>query len=870
MKLYTKLYTMRTADPKLEGNTYQKIEAFVLPNGLKAFYDHVPDTPLVSIQVWVNTGSADEPPRSAGIAHLIEHMFFKGAANKKISVIAKEIEALGGYINAFTSFEETVFYVTIKSDYFDRALDVLAQTIRNPSFDEGELKMEREVVLDEIKRGKDDTYQTLFLALYDLAYQGHPYGRPIIGSEDTVRSLTRESILAHYKRWYAPANITIVIAGDVPRQQVERGVHAAFGGMRSNGAVRHLRPGQPEQRRQRSIVRGLDVKDTYYAMGFLTPPATDDSSFALEVLAYILGGNDTSRLPRIVKMEKRLVDSIIVSHSANRYTGFFSVSGTTTPDKLKGATGNIMDTIADTAVRLPTHEEVERAKQVLKSTFIYDLETVKQRGMKIGEAVVEMGGLGYIMNYTKKIDGVGLEEIRSAIEKYLRPDRLNVVGILPKKGASAGRGSVSRGRPAGSAMGYTLKRVGSVLVATFENGLRVILKEKHTIPIVALSALFFGDSAGEPRDRIGLINIMAMLLKKGTRYRKEADIERESDTISGLFSYIRTKQSFGMTGEFLNRYADDGLNLFADMLLNPAFESEEIARAKRDVLTDIKADRDNIGLQARNAFLRLLYGRSPLSLSEKGDEGTVRRIDRQDIVHTYDELVCGRNGVVSVVGAMDGTELVKKIARHLAAIRTGRSHVPAQHSVPPAVRREKTERYRMEKNQAHIITGTLTMPVNHRDRFAIMLLDQILGGQSGRLFVELRDKRGICYAVQTIGEAKLNNKGWFGVYTATSPEKVEVSLGVIRSELGRLYRDGVNDIELGNSKRYLLSDYDSRKQMALSVAGMLAFNELFERSADYYTRLPGLIQRVTRSEMNDVIRRYFSPDRFSTLVLMPG
>jgi zinc protease len=123
--------------------------------------------------------------------------------------------------------------------------------------------------------------------------------------------------------------------------------------------------------------------------------------------------------------------------------------------------------------------------------------------------------------------------------------------------------------------------------------------------------------------------------------------------------------------------------------------------------------------------------------------------------------------------------------------------------------------------------------------------------------------------VQTIGEAKLNNKGWFGIYTSTSPEKVDASLEVIKTEVDKLYKNGVNDIELENSKRYILSDYDSRKQMALSVSSMLAYNELFGRSIDYYNKFPHLITRVTRNDVNAVIKKYFHPDRFTTLVLVP-
>jgi zinc protease len=373
----------------------------------------------------------------------------------------------------------------------------------------------------------------------------------------------------------------------------------------------------------------------------------------------------------------------------------------------------------------------------------------------------------------------------------------------------------------------------------------------------------------EPSDKTGLLNVMSMMLKKGTHYRKESDIERESDNIAGVFSCVRTKQSFGITGEFLNKYTDDGLSLFADMLLNSTFDTDEIKHVKKDIIADIKIDRDNIGLQAKNAFLRLIYGNTPLSLSEKGSETTIKKIERNDLINAYNKFVVGKNGVISIVGDMNRFDMINKIARYLSRIKTGSIYTPASYNIKSVKSITRTEKFRMEKNQAHIISGTLTVPVNHEDRFALMLIDQILGGQSGRMFVELRDKRGICYAVQTIGEAKLNNRGWFGIYVSTSPEKIELSLEVIKSELKKLYDSGVNDVELENSKRYVLSDYDSRKQMALTVSGMLAYNELFDRSIDYFNKFPQFIRHVTKTDVNNVIKKYLVPDKFATLVLMP-
>jgi len=868
MKLYTKSYTMKLENIPSGNNKYQRIKAFTLRNGLRVFYEYVPDTPLVSIQAWVNTGSADEPPELAGITHLAEHMFFKGTSNKHIAAIAGEIESLGGYVNAFTSMEETVFYITIRNDFFDRALEVFAQTIINPSFDEKELKMEKKVVFDEIKRGNDDPYHTLFVNLYGIAYKNHPYGRPITGYKHTLKSFTGNSLLTYYKQWYTPANINLVIVGGVPYQHVVQKIYNAFGAVKSSGTIEHIRPKSPLQKGQRSLIKRLDVKDTYYAMGFLTPPVSHNDSFALELLSYIFGGNETSRLPRIVKNEKGLVNSIMVYHSANKYTGFFSISGTAEPEKLKKALNCIMNTISDAGNRLPTQEEIKRAKQILKSMFIYDLETVKQRAAKIGEAVVEMGGLDFIMDYTKKIDNVTVADMEKVIDKYLTPDRLNIVTILPKKKAFNKR-YINIIHPTVAALDYRLTSAGDITTASFENGLRIIVKEKHTIPIVALSAVFFGDAAEEHRDRAGIINLMSMMLKKGTSYRKESDIERESDGVSGMFSHVRTKQSFGITGEFISNYIDDGLNLFSDMLLNSAFEKEEVQRAKKEIISGIRTDRDNIGLQARDAFTRFIYGGTGLSFSEKGEQNTIKRITRRDLLNMYDKLVCSRNGVVAVVGDVDKTAIIKRIAKYLSLIKTGKKYAPTAWDVSPPAHITKTEKYKMKKNQAHIITGTLTVSVNHKDRFAIFLLDQILGGQSGRLFLELRDKRGICYAVQTTGESKLNNRGWFGIYTATSPDKVELSLKVIRSEIERLYDKGINDMELEAGKRYILSDYDNRKQTALNIANMLAYNKLFGRDAGYYNRFPEFIKNVTGTDINTVIKKYFSPDSFITLVLTP-
>ncbi|MCL4477753.1 MAG: insulinase family protein [Deltaproteobacteria bacterium] len=872
MRFHTKSYTMKLDNVSFRNNKEQKIETFILQNGLKVFYEHVPDVPLVSIQAWVSMGSADETPKLAGISHVIEHMFFKGTIDKRIKEIAKEIESLGGYINAFTSFEETVFYITIRSEYLSNAMNILAQTLLTPAFDDNELIKEKEVILDEIKRGQDDLYQLLFLNLYEASYKSHPYSRPVIGYEHTVKSFTRDTILNYYKKGYIPSNINLVIVGDVPFNQVERLAYNEFSWVKSAGEINRIRPIILRQTNQRILIKNMDTKDTYYAIGAVSKPISHQHAYTLDVLAYILGGNDTSMLPGIVKDESKLVDSINVSSFSNKYTGFFTISGTTEPDKLGAAINKIVNTITEVAKRIPTDEEIKRAKQMLKSMFIYDMETVKQRGMKIGEAIVEMGGLDYIVDYPTKIDKVDAASIAEVVDLYFKPEHLNVVTIVPQKTdllksnlRILNKHSVKSGEPH-----YEIKRSEDTVIAALDSGLRIIVKEKYTIPAVAVSGVFLADSLSEPKDQIGLINVMSMMLRKGTHYRSESDIERESDNISGMFTTLRTKQSFGIIGEFLNTYIPDGLSIFSDMLLNPVFKEEELAKTKKDIISGLKIDKDNIALQARNEFIKLIYKGTRLSIQEKGDEHTLKSIDRKSLITSHENLVAGKNGVIAIAGAVDKFKILKQISSYLSEIKTGKMHIPDTHTVDAVLHKSKTVRYDMEKKQAHIITGVLTMPVNHEDRFPLILLDQILGSQSGRLFLELRDKRGLCYAVNTTGETKYKNKGWFGIHTATSAEKVEASLEVIKEELAKLYDYGVNDDEIEYSKRYVLSDYDNRKQVALTVASMLAYDELFEQGIDYFTEFPSHIKAVTRQDMNNIIKKYFSPDSFTTLVLIPA
>ncbi len=221
-----------------------------LPNGLKVILEENHAAPVVAFQAWVDVGSADENPGVYGIAHVFEHMLFKGTARRGVGEIAQEVEASGGDINAWTSFDQTVFHIVMASRYFDAGLDILADAIQNSSFDPAELERELKVVMEEIKQGEDNPSRVTTQALFGQAYAKHPYRRPVIGYEKTVRGMNRDKLIEFFRRWYVPNNMTLVVVGDFESDRALARIREAMGQAKSSKLDRQPWK-EPEQRAPR-------------------------------------------------------------------------------------------------------------------------------------------------------------------------------------------------------------------------------------------------------------------------------------------------------------------------------------------------------------------------------------------------------------------------------------------------------------------------------------------------------------------------------------------------------------------------------------------------------------------------------------------
>jgi len=356
-----------------------------LSNGLEVMMRESHGAPVISLQLWVGVGSADERPDEAGLAHVLEHMLFKGTENRPVGEVARDVERAGGYINAWTSHDETVYHVTIASRYAREGLDVLVDAAKNSLFDADALDSELKVIIEEVKMGNDSPSRAVTENLFEAMFGDHPYGRPVIGFEKTIKSFNRRKVVGFHRRWYVPKNMIFVVVGDFDTEGMYAEIEAAFGdGWPTGSPRRRLRPERPVATRPQARVEIKAVSEVSYAIGFPIPGLEHEDVPALDLLAAVLGQGASSRLETVVRREKGLATDVRTISFTPRDRGVFAVFASTAPHRLVPMNTEIFKQLMR-VIRDPlSPREVEKARALLLSDSTYSEETVDGVARKLG------------------------------------------------------------------------------------------------------------------------------------------------------------------------------------------------------------------------------------------------------------------------------------------------------------------------------------------------------------------------------------------------------------------------------------------------------------------------------------------------------
>jgi zinc protease len=863
---------------------------YALPNGLTVVFEEQHAAKVAAFQVWVKAGSADERPDQAGLAHLHEHMLFKGTERRGPGEIARDVESHGGEINAWTSFDQTVYHIVIASQFARTGLDILGDAVRRSAFDAGELAREIEVVCEEIKRSHDTPSRRASRDLFSTAYQVHPYRLPVIGTEQSVRSFTREKVLEFYHRHYTPRNLVLSVAGDLREEELRQWVDDIFGGdwgRSYEGPVQ--RPSEPASPGRRILLRPDDVKEAWLHLAFGIPQADHPDVPALDVLAMIVGQGDASRLVREVKRRHSLVNDIHAYAYTPRDPGLFSATMTLQPGNSARAleeTARVLATLRATPV---SEDELATAKALVEAEAVYQRETVQGMARKMGFYQSGMGSLEAEARYYEAVRGLTPEHLRSAAERYLRLDRAVVTGLLPhgtdftedpvhalldrvERGpAAAPPERKPRKVPAGEPSLRITRPTGAgpsdIIQEKLPSGATLLVRVEPAVPLFAVRAVFAGGLRYETPADNGISTLLTRCLTRGTPSHDAEDISQLIDAYAGSLGGQGGRNSVSLRGEFLSRHFEPAFRLFADCLLNPSFPEAEVARERALMLQDILTREDKPSSVAFDLFSRTLYRTHPYRMPNLGEQASVERLT-PDLLRAWHAAHMDPSQLtLCVVGDVKVDE-VRALAREYFGTSRGRAAPPPRVPAEPPPESPRQEKKVLARAQSHLVLGFPGARVGDPWRHALEVLSTVLSGQGGRLFVELRDKRSMAYSVSSFAIEGVD-PGYFAVYMGTSPEKVDAALAGIRAELARVRDEPIPEAELARARQHLIGTHEIGLQRNGARAGLLAMDTCYGLGLDNFLHYADHVAAVTAKEVQEVARRVIDFDRGALAIVGP-
>lgn len=853
---------------------------YQLPNGLTVVLQENHATKVVAFQAWVGVGSADETPEEAGIAHVFEHMLFKGTARRGVGQIAREVEAAGGDINAWTSFDQTVYHLVLASRYFSTGLDILADALQNSSFDADELQRELKVVLEEVKQGEDNPSRVATQALFSTAFTRHPYRRPVIGYAKTVRSFTRARLLEFFRRWYVANNVTLVVVGDFDPRRARAAIEKAFGGMPSRRLSRAEHP-EPRQKAPRVRVVTEEVREAQLAVAFHIPGIRSEESAALDLLALILGQGDSSRLTLALKRRQQLANDIWAYAYTPRHPGLLVAGATLTPGDLGALTPALLEQIFRLRHEPVSETELDKARAIIESDAIFQRETVQGQARKLGFFETVAGGIDWEAEYMRQIRAATPATLQAAAQKYLRLEDATLTALLPrvqsgnteKEGQrllaqlqAAAATAAERYAPPPALAGSD----DEVVRVKLPSGAQLLVKRDASVGVVAMRAVWAGGLRFEDERTNGVNNLLAGLITRGTKSRSAEEIAHEIESMAGTIGGFSGRNAFGLRSELLGRYWERGLEVLADCILHPAFADDEVERERRQVLEEIRTQSDNISSEAFRLFQQTLYKKHPYRFDVLGTADSVAGLSRRQLVDYYKRYMAPSQMTLAIVGDVDPQAVVAK-ARALFDVKGApaapQKSPPAPWDATHPVEGQQVWQFQ-NKKQAHVVYGFPGTTIADPDRFALEVLSTILSGQGGRLFVELRDKRGLAYRVSAFSVEGID-PGYFAVYIATSPENLQVAVSGIEDELGRIVASPVPKAELERAKRYLVGAHEISLQRRAALASTLAFHAAYGLGWDEYRRYAPGILAVTAADVQRVAKHFLDPRRAIIATIKP-
>ncbi len=828
-----------------------------LENGLVIIVREDHSAPVVSAQAWAMTGSINEGKwMGAGMSHVLEHMLFKGTTTRVAGRIDQEVQDAGGYMNAYTSFDRTVYYIDVPNTGAKVVVDILCDIMQHATLPADEMAKEKQVILREMDMNQDDPGRRSGRRLFETAYTRSPYRFTIIGYPDIYNELQAEDIAAYYRERYAPNNTFFVVVGDVKAEEVVAQIQASYANTKAKAIAPAVLPEEPRQTAPREILEEAPIEMGHAHISWHIPELRHPDLPILDVLAVVLGSGRSSRLYQEVREKKGLVNSIDAWTYNPGNPGLIGISLLVDADKFEAARAAALAEVERLKGEPIAPEEVAKVIKQFISATLATRKTMQGQAHDLGGSWLVASDLNFSERYLATVKRVTPADLQRVAHQYLTASNRTLYALLPK-GATPTQAIASPAEAADQ----------PIQKFEFANGLRLLVKENHRLPFVQFRSVFKGGVLAETAANNGLTQLTGRLLLKGTATRTAEEIAREIESLGGSLDSFGGNNSFGVNAEVLREDFTTGLDLVSDVLLNPAFPATALERERQIQLAGIKAQRDQLLKSAGNGMRRALFGDAGYGLDTLGTEASVAQLTSAELKSFHKTFTVPNNCVLAIFGDVNALEVKAAVEKVFDKWPAGAKALAKLPEIKPLKEIKRVTETR-DKKQAVLLLGFPGSTVANADRYALELLQEACSDLGSRLFLRIREKLGLAYYVGAQNFLGLV-PGYFAFYVGTAPEKVELVEQELLREAELLRTEGLTAEELKRAKAKIIGQKKIARQDLGGLATTTALDELYGLGFAHGDADDARYEAVTLAEIKGVAGKYLTADAMVISVVKP-
>lgn len=799
---------------------------FTLPNGLTVIHKADYSAELASVQVWIKTGSIHEGAwLGAGLSHFLEHMLFKGTATRGPLDISREVQSIGGYINAYTSFDRTVYYIDTPSESAGTAFDLLGDMTLGARLPEDTFVTERDVILREIAMGEDDPDRRTFQHFALTTFREHPFRHPVIGWKALFEKVTHQALCDYYQARYVPNNAVLVVVGALSDSEVRDLAEKHFGKVERGVLAPVLIPEEPPSFSPRRDILTGDVQIERGLVGYRTPGLGHDDLPALEVLALELGHGQSSRLWQELREKRRLVHYIDASCWTPGREGMLWMSYGCDPGKhteVEAAIDEVIDALQSNWI---ASEAVRKAVNQSIASEVNSRKTMTGQASRLGGAEVVLGDMNYPMRHLGLLEKVDPSSIQRAACKYIVPEGQSAVALVP-----VGQDAII------TAAKTSKKELLRFEEETLTNGARLLCQQSDSLPKAHLRFACLGGPLVEPAQQRGVTGVLASMLVRDTEQRTAAEVASAVESAGGSFSEFIGNNTFGFSLEVLPNDLPLALDLLDQALNHLKWNDSTFEVEREGQIASIREDEDEILEVGRRLLRDKFFGEHPYAVDYMGRIGDLNKINIADVVAQHKAQLIAPQCVLAVSGAYEDSVIlrVREILAQLPSGKTDKIH----HTYTPLEAASYTQS--LAREQAVVLRAYPDVGTRSKDYIKSELLDELFSGMSSELFNKVREEKGLAYYVGS-GRAPGLDCGMFNFYAGTQPGSEQAVLTEINTEIARVASGSFKPGEIEGCKLRLSVKKRQGQQALGSRAMQAALNALYglpvNAHLDYEQRL---------------------------------